>query len=155
MGDVLGPINPKSRFCNWVKIVSDPFERNRGFSILGREFIVYGGQAVKNKVTCTVDNKPMEGVFYPIAEEEWLRVVPEMINSPHQSDFWFIPVEFCQKFSRPRYNKPDEYTKFGLENEEWAQKGGLAVFDKYVNLDEVIPERMKKAADDVYNAGLR
>jgi hypothetical protein len=155
MGDIYGSTNSHNRFCLWAKVAVDEFEKYRGFSILGREFVVYGGKAVKNTVICTVDNRKMEGIFYPVAEEEWLRVVPEMIYSNNRSKFWFLPVEFCLKFTRPKYNKPQSYAAYGLENEEWAKKGGLQVFDKYTNVDDVIPDRAITAANNMYNAGYR
>lgn len=155
MSDVYGPISPHTRFCTWVKITVDLYARYRGFSILGREFIVYGGKAVRHKVTCTIDNKDMEGTFYPVAEEEWLRVVPEMVYSNSRSKFWFIPTEFASKFTRPRYNKAQTYQSFGLENEQWARQGGLKLFNKYTNVNDVIPGNARIKADGAYNAGLR
>ncbi len=151
---VYGKLNPKSRFCLWIKIVTDPFVRYRGFSLLSREFIVFNSKPVKHTVMCTIDRKKMSGIFYPVAEEEWLRVVPEMHNSPHRSRYWFVPIEFCLKFIRPIYNRPSSYKSYGLENESWY-KPKVSTFGKYYDMNKEIPRGARIAAENAHRAGLR
>ena len=92
-----------TRFVVWVKVIVDPFEKARGFSLKGSEFRVEGYEPVSDTMVDMQGNK-MPGTFWVVAEDELFRVVPKMKKATvPQHKPWFFPIEFCEPFLRPNY----------------------------------------------------
>ena len=92
--------NLPDRYVLWVQIIVDPHTQLRGFSLVGREFMVEGKRPVEATMYGILDKQQMDGKYYPIAEREFMRVCPELKNHS-VGRAWLLPVEFCKPFMRP------------------------------------------------------
>lgn len=91
-----------TRFEVWIKILVDPHDKQRGFSLQGRELRVIGYEPVKDEMEDLRGNR-MEGTFWVVEAKEVYRVIPELKRFKINMKPWFFPVEFCESFVRPDY----------------------------------------------------
>ena len=91
-----------SRFEVWIKVIADPHDLARGFSILGREMRVIGYEPVQDTMEDLKGGR-QEGTFWVVDYPEVYRVIPELKRFQIRKKPWFFPVEFCDSFVRPDY----------------------------------------------------
>ena len=89
-------------WIRWIRVLYDPSEKQRVFSLAGLEFKPRYAEAVEGEMRGTLpgDNHTQPGKFWVIAEDELMRVCPKMASFAQGED-WFFPVEFCDAFMRP------------------------------------------------------
>lgn len=96
------PFNTISSLIPTIVIVEDMQAHLRGYSLIGREFVLKE-PVPREDVAITLDNAKVKDRYWVIAKTEYLRVVPEAKD--FDSDEIYIPL-FAAKFSfRPRYIK--------------------------------------------------
>lgn len=76
----------------------------RGYPLVGREFFLKEPVPRKTQVT-TLDGTTVDGEYYVVALNEYLRVVPEARNERFGSDEVFIPTFVARRAFRPGYHK--------------------------------------------------
>jgi len=79
----------------YIKVISDPGAKERGFSILGRQFKPAFPAIYTTKAISIIDGREETVSVWIIAEKEYLRVVPEHENFRPTSQFWVFPAELC------------------------------------------------------------
>lgn len=79
-------------------------EEYRGYPLQGREFLLKYPTPVHTQVI-TLDGKEVEGEYWVVSIEEYLRVVPEARDSRFGSDDVFIPTFVAKLSFRPEYIK--------------------------------------------------
>lgn len=89
-------------WVTWVRVLVDPNEKVRGFSLEGLEFKAKKATPVEDEMYGTLpgDVHTQAGKFWVISEEELMRVCPKMEEYAKGED-WFFPVEFCDPVQRP------------------------------------------------------
>lgn len=89
-------------WVNWVRVLVDPSEKVRGFSLEGLEFRTKKDAPVEDEMYGTLpgDTHTQPGKFWVVSEEELMRVCPKMEAFAKGED-WFFPVEFCDPVQRP------------------------------------------------------
>lgn len=94
-------------WVNWVRILTDPNETTRGFSLANLEFKTKTAEAVEDEMYGTLpgDDNRQRGKFWVVTEEELMRRCPQMQAFAQGTD-WFFPVEFCDSFVRPQGVEP-------------------------------------------------
>lgn len=92
----------KRDWIRWIRVLVDPSEQVRGFSLEGLEFSCQKAEPVEDEMYGTLpgDGHRQRGKFWVVSEEELMRVCPAMEPFAKQAD-WFFPVEFCDAFIRP------------------------------------------------------
>jgi hypothetical protein len=93
-------------WVRWVRILVDPNEEQRGFTLADLEFKAQP-DVVEDEMygTRPGDNNTQAGKFYVVTEEELMRVCPQMKPFAQSAD-WFFPVEFCDSLLRPEGVEP-------------------------------------------------
>ena len=96
-------------WVRWVRVLADPSESVRGFSLEGLEFRAKFVEAVEDEMHGTLpgDSHVQPGKFWVIAEEELMRICPQMQAFAQGKD-WFFPVEFCHELVRPEGVEPTQ-----------------------------------------------
>lgn len=94
-------------FRTWVRIAADPHEKLRGFSLVGRELLTLSDQPEQTEMEDLWGNR-MPGRFWVVEAREVYRVIPELKRYSVRSEPWLFPVEFCEVFVRPAYQRGDE-----------------------------------------------
>ena len=94
-------------WVNWVRILVDPSEATRGFSLANLEFKTKTAAPVEDEMYGTLpgDANIQRGKFWVVTEDELMRRCPQM-QAFAQGDDWFFPVEFCDEFVRPQGVEP-------------------------------------------------
>ncbi len=94
-------------WVNWVRILVDPNETTRGFSLANLEFKTKTAAAVEDEMYGTLpgDKNTQTGKFWVVTEDELMRRCPQMQAFAQGAD-WFFPVEFCDVFVRPQGIEP-------------------------------------------------
>ncbi len=94
-------------WVNWVRILTDPNETTRGFSLANLEFKTKTAEAVEDEMYGTLpgDQNTQQGKFWVVTEDELIRRCPQMKAFAQGAD-WFFPVEFCDSFVRPQGVEP-------------------------------------------------
>jgi hypothetical protein len=94
-------------WVNWVRILTDPNETTRGFSLANLEFKTKTAEEVEDEMYGTLpgDDNRQRGKFWVVTEEELMRRCPQMQAFAQGTD-WFFPVEFCDSFVRPQGVEP-------------------------------------------------
>lgn len=89
-------------WVQWIRILHDPNEAVRGFSLENLEFQTKTAEAVEDEMYGTLpgDANTQRGKFWIVAENELMRRCPQM-QAFAQGEDWFFPVEFCDAFIRP------------------------------------------------------
>ncbi len=97
----------KRDWVQWVRILVDPSETVRGFSLSNLEFKTKTGQIVEDEMYGTLpgDANTQRGKFWVVTEDELIRRCPQMQTFARGED-WFFPVEFCDPFWRPQGVEP-------------------------------------------------
>lgn len=94
-----------TRLDAWIKVIVDPFARQRGFSLVGKEFKCMEYSPSEQEV---IDSKGVRIVMrsWAVHQQEMFRVAPELFKSAygqqHGDKPWMFPVEFCETFVRPK-----------------------------------------------------
>jgi hypothetical protein len=91
-----------TRFEGWIRVLVDPFDKLRGFSLKDREFRIMGYEPVQDVMEDMGGNR-QPGKFWVVKAEEVYRIAPELKRFPIRMEPWFFPVEFCECFVRPYY----------------------------------------------------
>lgn len=94
-------------WVNWVRILTDPNETTRGFSLANLEFKTKTAEAVEDEMYGTLpgDQNTQQGKFWVVTEDELMQRCPQMKAFARGED-WFFPVEFCDSFVRPQGVEP-------------------------------------------------
>ena len=94
-------------WIRWIRILHDPNETVRGFSLANLEFKTKGVEAVEDEMYGTLpgDSNTQQGKFWVVTEDELMRRCPSM-QAFAQGEDWFFPVEFCDSFVRPQGVEP-------------------------------------------------
>lgn len=94
-------------WVNWVRILTDPNETTRGFSLANLEFKTKTAEVVEDEMYGTLpgDQNTQQGKFWVVTEDELIRRCPQMKAFARRED-WFFPVEFCDSFVRPQGVEP-------------------------------------------------
>lgn len=94
-------------WVNWVRILIDPNEKTRGFSLANLEFKTKTAEIVEDEMYGTLpgDDNRQRGKFWVVTEDELMSRCPQM-KAFAQGDDWFFPVEFCDAFVRPQGIEP-------------------------------------------------
>ncbi len=94
-------------WVNWVRILVDPSEETRGFSLANLEFKTKTAEVVEDEMRGTLpgDQNIQHGKFWVVTEDELMRRCPQM-QAFAQGEDWFFPVEFCDAFVRPQGIEP-------------------------------------------------
>jgi len=96
-----------TRMTLWIQVHSDPHHAMRGFSIQGRELRVLGYEAVQEEME-DLRGEKMRGKFWPVAEGEVFRAIPELKRFGAKGKPWLFPIEFCDVFVRPQSYSEDK-----------------------------------------------
>ena len=90
-------------WVQWVRILVDPNETTRGFSLVNLEFKTKTGEIVEDEMYGTLpgDANTQRGKFWVVTEDELMKRCPQM-QAFAQGEDWFFPVEFCDPFWRPQ-----------------------------------------------------
>lgn len=94
-------------WVNWIRILIDPNETTRGFSLANLEFKTKTATVVEDEMYGTLpgDTHTQPGKFWVVTEDELMRRCPQM-QAFAQGNDWFFPVEFCDSFVRPQGIEP-------------------------------------------------
>jgi hypothetical protein len=94
-------------WVNWVRILVDPNEATRGFSLANLEFKTKTAELVEDEMYGTLpgDQNTQRGKFWVVTEDELMRRCPQMQAFAQGAD-WFFPDEFCDAFVRPQGVEP-------------------------------------------------
>jgi hypothetical protein len=94
-------------WVNWIRILVDPNEATRGFSLADLEFKTKTATQVEDEMYGTLpgDENRQRGKFWVVTEDELMRRCPQMVAFSQGKD-WFFPVEFCDDFVRPQGVEP-------------------------------------------------
>jgi hypothetical protein len=94
-------------WVNWIRILVDPNEATRGFSLADLEFKTKTATSVEDEMYGTLpgDANTQRGKFWVVTEDELMRRCPQMQAFAQGAD-WFFPVEFCDDFVRPQGVEP-------------------------------------------------
>jgi len=100
-------MNETRDWVQWIRVLADPHEEVRGFSLANLEFKTKHVQAVEDEMFGTLpgDSNVQPGKFWVVTEDELMRVCPQMKAFAQEED-WFFPVEFCDAFVRPAGVEP-------------------------------------------------
>ena len=96
------PATNLARLVNTVVIDVDPQCEIRGYSLVGREFVLKEPNPRFDECRHS-DGVILKETFYVVAVEEFLRVVPEASRSDHPGREVYIPVYVARRSFRPRY----------------------------------------------------
>jgi len=91
----------KSPFISTIIIIVELHEDIRGYSLLGREFILKEPQP-RDDVAITLEGARIKDKYWVISKAEYMRVVPEA-NRDFDSNEVYIPLFVAKKSFRPRY----------------------------------------------------
>ena len=94
-------------WVGWIRILTDPYETTRGFSLANLEFKTKTASVVEDEMYGTLpgDKNTQSGKFWVVTEDELMRRCPQMQAFAQGAD-WFFPVEFCDAFVRPQGVEP-------------------------------------------------
>lgn len=87
----------------WIRVLLDPNEGARGFSLANLEFQSKHLEAVQDEMYGTLpgdSSNTQPGKFWVIVETELMKRCPKMQAFAQGRD-WFFPAEFCDAFFRP------------------------------------------------------
>lgn len=94
----------KARLVDTIIIKHDSSSHMRGYSLVGREFVLKEVFPVRRKAK-TLDGAEIEDQFYVIDLPQYLKVVPEANNSRFDNNEVLIPVFAAMRSFRPEYHK--------------------------------------------------
>ncbi len=99
--------NHQRDWVQWIRILTDPNETTRGFSLVNLEFKTKTGEIVEDEMRGTLpgDRNTQRGKFWVVTENELMLRCPQM-QAFAQGEDWFFPVEFCDPFWRPQGIEP-------------------------------------------------
>lgn len=94
-------------WIRWIRILHDPNETVRGFTLANLEFKTKTAEVVEDEMYGTLpgDSNTQQGKFWVVTEDELMRRCPSMQAFAQGAD-WFFPVEFCDSFVRPHGIEP-------------------------------------------------
>ena len=91
-------------YIQTIIIVADPHDIMRGYSLLGREFILKE-PTPRHDEAITLEGYRYLDNYWVVSKEEYMRVVPEATYEDFDSDEMYIPVYVARPSFRPRYVK--------------------------------------------------
>ena len=79
-----------SHFIPTIIIVDDAQAYLRGYSLLGREFVLKE-PVTRDDVAVTLDGSLLKEKYWVVSKKEYMRAVPEANNNDFDSDEIYIP----------------------------------------------------------------
>lgn len=87
-----------------IIIVSEVHTLERGYPLIGREFILKE-PTPREDIAITLDNAKIQDKYWVLDINEYIRVVPEAAKSNFSSDEIYIPMWAAKISFRPKYIK--------------------------------------------------
>jgi hypothetical protein len=101
----------KGHFIPTVIIIRELHAEIRGYSLLGREFVLKEPLARKEKAI-TLDGEEVIDDFWIVTKEEYIHVCPEAQYQKLEGDIVLIPTFIAQPSFRPSYVKQTKLKGF-------------------------------------------
>ena len=83
-------MNNNSHFVPTIIIVEDSQSHLRGYSLLGREFVLKE-PTTRDDFAYTLDGATVKEKYWVVTKKEYMRIVPEANNTDFNSDEIYIP----------------------------------------------------------------
>jgi len=93
-----------SHFIPTIIIVDDAQAHLRGYSLLGREFVLKE-PVTRDDVAYTLDGSMLQEKYWVVSKKEYMRIVPEARSTDFDSEEIYIPWFVAQFSFVPCYYK--------------------------------------------------